>query len=54
MLAGENINFNLKDFSKNIICENGIGDTAVEAVVTDDCLDLYVTAKSGKPKFIEL
>ena len=48
MLAGENINFNLKDFSKNIICENGIGDTAVEAVVTDDCLDLYVTAKSGK------
>ena len=46
--------FNLKDFKKNVICENGVSDTVVEAVVNDNNLDLYITANNDKPKFIEL
>ena len=54
MLVGENMNFNLNNFSKNVICEDGVNDTIVEAVVNGNTLDLYVTANSDKPKFIEL
>lgn len=46
--------FNLNNFSKKIINENGLNDTIVETVINNDTLDLYVTAKNDKVKFIEL
>lgn len=46
--------FNLNNFSKKIINENGLNDTVVETVINNDTLDLYVTAKNDKVKFIEL
>ena len=48
------MNFNLNNFRKNIICENAVVDTAVETVINVDTLDLFVTAKNDKVKFIEL
>ncbi len=48
------MNFNLNDFRKNLICENGVTDTVVETVVDGDTLKLYISAKNDKPKFIEL
>lgn len=46
--------FNLNNFSKKIINENGLNDTVVETVINNDTLDLYATAKNDKVKFIEL
>lgn len=46
--------FDLNNFSKKIINENGLNDTVVETVINNDTLDLYVTAKNDKVKFIEL
>ncbi len=46
--------FNLNEFSKNIICENGLNDAVTEAVVNDGSLDLYLAADNDKVKFIEL
>lgn len=46
--------FALYSFSKNIICENTPVDTTVETAVNGDMLDLYITSKTDKPKFIEL
>lgn len=46
--------FNLNEFSKNIICENGVNDAVVEAVVNGDCVDFYLTATDDKVKLIEL
>ena len=46
--------FNLNNFSKKIINEIGLNDTVVETVINNDTLDLYVTAKNDKVKFIEL
>ncbi len=48
------MNFNLNDVSENIICESGVTDTVIETVIDGDTLDLYISAKNDKPKFIEL
>ncbi len=48
------MNFDLKNFAKKIICENEMNDTVVETVVNGETLDLYVTAKEDRVKFIEL
>lgn len=48
------MHFNLDNFSKKVICENELKDTVVETIVNGDTLDLYVTAKNDKLKFIEL
>ena len=48
------MNFNLNNFSKNIICEGGASDAVVETVINGDTLDLYLTAINDKPKFVEL
>ena len=48
------MNFNISNFSKNIICENQVTDTVVEAIVNGNTLDLYVTANADRVKFIEL
>lgn len=46
--------FNLNDFNKNVVCENNVTDTVLEAVVNGNTLDVYITAKEDKPKFVEL
>ena len=46
--------FDLNSFEKKIICEGSCTDTVVESVVNGDSLDLYVTAKEDRLKFIEL
>ena len=44
----------LKEFSSKIICENESKDTFVDYKINGNTLDLYVTAKEDKLKFIEL
>ncbi len=46
--------FNINDFTKKIICESELNDTVAETVVNGNSIDLYVTAKNDKVKFIEL
>lgn len=46
--------FDLKNYTKKIICDSECTDTVVETVIDSDRLDLYVTATSDKVKFIEL
>lgn len=48
------MNFNICDFSKKIISENGISDTTVKCTVNGNTMDLYLTADNDKIKFIEL
>lgn len=48
------MNFDFNTFNKNIICENELKDAVVETVINGDMLDLYITAREDKPKFIEL
>ena len=48
------MNFDLKAFIKRIICESESKDTVVETSVKGETLDLYVTAKNDRVKFIEL
>ncbi len=46
--------FDLRKFSKRIICENGVSDAAVQADFAENQFDLSLTAKHDKVKFIEL
>lgn len=46
--------FSLENFRKIIICENEVSDASVETVVNGNTLELYLTAKNDKVKFIEL
>lgn len=46
--------FNLKDFTTEIICENGHNDAVIETALKDNQLELYICAENDKPKFIEL
>ena len=46
--------FDLNNFSKNIICENEVNDAVAETVISGNTLELYISAKNSKPKFIEL
>ena len=48
------MNFDINSFKKTIICENECRDAEIETVVNGGTLDLYITAQSDKPKFIEL
>lgn len=48
------MNFDISGFTKKIICENQTTDTVVETAVNGNTLDLYVTARIDKLKFIEL
>lgn len=48
------MNYDLSNFSKNIISENGLNDAVAETVINGNTLDLYITAKNDKVKFIEL
>ncbi len=46
--------FDLNAFSQNIICENELNDAVAEAIINGNTLELYISAKNSKPKFIEL
>lgn len=46
--------FSLKNFREKIICENEVSDTVVSTVINNGTLDLSVTAKNDRVKFIEL
>ncbi len=48
------MNFDINNFRKTIICESECRDTKIETVFNGNTLDLYVTAQTDKPKFIEL
>ncbi len=48
------MNFNLNEFNKTVICENELKDAVVETSVNGETLDLYVTAKEDRVKFIEI
>lgn len=48
------MNFDISNYIQNVICENGVADTVVETEVKGNVLDLYICAKTDKPKFIEL
>lgn len=46
--------FNISDFSKKIISENGIFDAVVNYTINGNTMDLYLTADNDKIKFIEI
>ncbi len=46
--------FNLKNFKEKIICENEFSDTVVSTVISGNALDLFVTSKNDRLKYIEL
>ena len=46
--------FNLKDFTAKIVCDNEVQDAALEYHLTDSTLELFITAKNDKPKFVEM
>ncbi len=48
------MNFNLNNFKTNIICESTVTDAVIETSINGNSLDLFVTAKNDKVKFIEL
>lgn len=48
------MNFDIKNFSVEIICENQVTDTKVDTVATANRLELYVSADNDKVKFIKL
>ncbi len=51
---GDKMIFDLNNFSEEIICKSSDSDTLVSTVISKNTLDLYVTAKNDKVKFIEL
>ena len=46
--------FQIKDFSAKIICDNEVADAAIETVVKENEMELYIQAQNDKPKFVEL
>ena len=48
------MNFNINDFTAKIVCDDIISDAKIETAVSENQLDLYITATNDKPKFIEL
>ena len=48
------MNFNFKDFSAKIICENQLSDAVIETDFRENEFDLYLSANSDRPKFVEL
>ncbi len=46
--------FNLNCFTTKVICENEIRDTAIEASLNGNELEIYICATNDKPEFTEL
>ena len=46
--------FNINSFTAKIICENDVSDAVLETDSRENELDILLTAKEDKPKFIEL
>ena len=48
------MNFDIKNFTTEIICENEVSDAAVSFEYRENELDLYLTATADRPKFVKL
>lgn len=46
--------FDINSFTAKIICENEVSDAVIETVSRENELDILLTAKEDKPKFVEL
>ena len=46
--------FDIKNFTSKIICDKAVSDAEIEVVFRENEFDLYLSAKTDKPKFIEL
>ena len=46
--------FDIKNFTTKIICDKEVYDAETEAVLRENELDLYISAKEDRPKFVEL
>ncbi len=48
------MNFKLKEFSSEIICDSAVTDTHIRTTENGDGLELYITADKDRPKFVKL
>ena len=48
------MDFKINGFSSKIICDGNVTDAKIDTVLSENTLELYITAKADKPKFIEL
>ncbi len=48
------MNFELKNFTVKIICEGDNTDTVIETELREKEMELFITAESDKPEFVEL
>lgn len=48
------MNFDINKFTVKISCEGTVTDTVTETVINGNELELYISAKNDKPKFVEL
>ena len=48
------MNFDIKNFTAKIICENETTDAVIETAAREKELDLFLTATADKPEFIEM
>ena len=48
------MNFDIKNFTAKIICDEAVSDAVIETSLRENELDLSLTAVCDKPKFIEL
>ncbi len=48
------MNFFITDFTYSIICDGKVSDAIVETTAENNRLNLYLTAKNDRPKFVEL
>ncbi|MBO7319939.1 MAG: alpha-galactosidase [Clostridia bacterium] len=46
--------FDIKNFTTKIICDKALSDAETETVLRENELDLYISAKKDRPKFVEL
>ena len=46
--------FNIADFTRKIICDSAVKDALVETTVSEEGLELYLSATEDKPRFVEL
>ncbi len=51
---GDNMNFDIKNFTVKIICEGENTDTVIETEVKEKEMELFITATADKPEFVKL
>lgn len=46
--------FDINNFTARIICDSAVTDTHIDTLVTENQLELYITATKDRPRFVEL